>query len=129
MSAIVHPLPALEFPPFSLQYLAEHMTYLNFTNLGGGTSLDWTSGKIFSQNEQYLDVVFESSLGDFHWVIFPDLAGAYQYFVNKALPTLGEFRTLFRLDNTTFVNGKTAVKEGKLYLSTSSRFLESPVKN
>lgn len=82
--------------------------------LGGGTSLDWTSAKIFSRTAESLDVVFESTLGDFHWVIYPDLAGAYQYFVNKALPTLGEFRTLFRLDNTTFVNGKTAVKEGML---------------
>ncbi|KAK0111819.1 hypothetical protein ONS96_001087 [Cadophora gregata f. sp. sojae] len=86
----------------------------HYVSHSGGSSLDWTSAKIFSQNEQFLDVVFESPLGDFHWVIFPDLAGAYQYFVNKALPTLGEFRTLFRLNNTTFVNGKTAVKEGAL---------------
>lgn len=112
MSVTVRNLPALEVPPFPLEELAEHMTYLDFTTLGGGTSLDWTSGKIFSQTDDFLDVVFESPLGDFHWVIFPDLAGAYQYFVNKALPTLGEFRTLFRLDNTTFVNGTTAVKEG-----------------
>ncbi|KAH6715751.1 polysaccharide lyase family 4, domain III-domain-containing protein [Leptodontidium sp. MPI-SDFR-AT-0119] len=86
----------------------------HYVSHSGGTSLDWTSGRIFAQNEQFLDVVFEGTLGDFHWVIYPDLAGAYQYFVNKALPTLGEFRTLFRLDNTTFVNGKTAVKEGPL---------------
>ena len=42
-----------------------------------------------------------------HWVIYPELEGAYQYFVNRALPVLGEFRTLFRLDNVTFPNGKT----------------------
>jgi rhamnogalacturonan endolyase len=47
-------------------------------------------------------------------VIYDDLPGAYQYFVNKALPVLGEFRTLFRLDNTTFTNGYTAIKDGPL---------------
>ena len=46
-----------------------------------------------------------------HWVIFSDLAGAYQYFVNHALPTLGEFRTLWRLDNTTFPRGRTDLRD------------------
>jgi rhamnogalacturonan endolyase len=46
-------------------------------------------------------------------VIFEDLVGAYQYFVNHALPTLGEFRTLWRLDNTSFPNGRT-IKDGAL---------------
>ena len=46
-----------------------------------------------------------------HWVIFSGLAGAYQYFVNRALPVLGEFRTLWRLDNTTFTKGKTDLRD------------------
>ena len=46
-----------------------------------------------------------------HWVIFSRQHGAYQYFVNHALPTLGEFRTLWRLDNTTFTYGKTDVRD------------------
>ena len=63
--------------------------------------------------------MFEAPEGYFHWVIYPDLAGAYQYFVNKALPVLGEFRSLVRLDNETFFNGETATKEGSIYYSTS----------
>lgn len=51
-----------------------------------------------------------------HWVIFSGLAGSYQYFVNAALPALGEFRTLFRLDNTTFTNGHTDIKDEALPL-------------
>lgn len=62
----------------------------------------------------YLDVSFTANEGDFHWVIYDDLAGAYQYFVNRALPVLGEFRSLFRLDNTTFFNGRTSIKDGAL---------------
>ena len=42
-----------------------------------------------------------------HWVLTPTLKGAYQYFVNYALPNLGEFRTLWRLDNKTFTTGYT----------------------
>lgn len=49
-----------------------------------------------------------------HWVIFSNQHGAYQYFVNHALPTLGEFRTLWRLDNTTFPNGRTVTHDGPL---------------
>jgi len=49
-----------------------------------------------------------------HWVIFNGLAGAYQYFVNRALPVLGEFRTLWRLDNETFTNAYNADKDGVL---------------
>ena len=59
--------------------------------------------------------MFSANEGDFHWVIYNDLAGAYQYFVNHALPVLGEFRTLFRLDNITFPNGRTEIKDGKFY--------------
>ncbi|KAN0105853.1 polysaccharide lyase family 4 protein [Hyaloscypha variabilis] len=76
--------------------------------------LNWTSARIYSQTDESLDVIFEAPEGDFHWVIYHDLAGAYQYFVNKALPVLGEFRSLVRLHNTTFFNGKTTSKEGPL---------------
>jgi rhamnogalacturonan endolyase len=59
-------------------------------------------------------VAFTANEGDFHCVIFSDLARFYHYFVNRALPVLEEFRTLFRLDNTTFINGKTNIKDGPL---------------
>lgn len=49
-----------------------------------------------------------------HWVIFSGLPGAYQYFVNEALPDLGEFRTLWRLDNDTFLNGRTNIRDEPL---------------
>ena len=42
------------------------------------------------------------------------MAGAYQYFVNRALPVLGEFRTLWRLDNATFTHGWTVERNEPL---------------
>jgi rhamnogalacturonan endolyase len=49
-------------------------------------------------------------------VLTPTLGGAYQYFVNRALPQLGEFRTLWRLDNKTFTHGWTVEKNAMLPL-------------
>ncbi|KKK17913.1 hypothetical protein P175DRAFT_0481919 [Aspergillus ochraceoroseus IBT 24754] len=81
---------------------------------GAASDLKWTSVEVYKKTREYLDVKFTAAEGDFHWVIFEDLAGAYQYFVNHALPTLGEFRTLWRLDNTTFPNGRTNIKDAPL---------------
>ncbi|KAK8024028.1 hypothetical protein PG993_012094 [Apiospora rasikravindrae] len=85
---------------------------------GAQSDLNWTSASIHNggtyQGATYLDVKFASREGDMHWVIFSGLAGAYQYFVNRDLPTLGEFRTLWRLDNTTFTHGKTDLRDEAL---------------
>ena len=64
--------------------------------------------------KDWINVKFTAKEGDFHWVIHDDLAGAYQYFVNHALPTLGEFRTLWRLGNDSFTHGHNNVKDGEL---------------
>ncbi|KFY34829.1 hypothetical protein V494_06435 [Pseudogymnoascus sp. VKM F-4513 (FW-928)] len=81
---------------------------------GAASDLNWTTVSIHKQTKDFLDISFEASEGELHWVIQPKLAGAYQYFVNRALPVLGEFRTLWRLDNTTFFNGHTSIKDGVL---------------
>ncbi|KAJ5152579.1 uncharacterized protein N7482_009057 [Penicillium canariense] len=85
---------------------------------GAASNLQWTSASITKRGtyhgKQYIDVSFTAAEGDMHWVIFSGLSGAYQYFVNHALPTLGEFRTLWRLDNTTFTKGRTNIKDEEL---------------
>ncbi|KAH8896552.1 polysaccharide lyase family 4 protein [Thozetella sp. PMI_491] len=82
---------------------------------GAASNLNWTSASIVAQGtyqgRSYIDVSFTAKEGDMHWVLFSGLAGAYQYFVNHALPVLGEFRTLWRLDNTTFTTGKTDLRD------------------
>ncbi|KAF2227768.1 polysaccharide lyase family 4, domain III-domain-containing protein [Elsinoe ampelina] len=81
---------------------------------GARNDLAWTSAKIALETEDYIDVQFDAVEGEMHWVIWNDLPGAYQYFVNRALPNLGEFRTLWRLDNETFPRGRTDIKDGIL---------------
>lgn len=85
--------------------------------LDGATSnLSWNykPPKISELTAGYMDIVFSSKEGDLHWILKPGLAGAYQYFVNRALPELGEFRTLWRLDNRTFTYGWTNERDEKL---------------
>ncbi|CAN8102445.1 unnamed protein product [Discula destructiva] len=78
-------------------------------------NLSWTCATIVSagtyNSEPWIDVSFTADEGDLHWVIFSGLAGAYQYFVNRAVPVLGEFRTVWRLDNTTFTRGHNNVRD------------------
>ncbi|EUC49592.1 polysaccharide lyase family 4 protein [Bipolaris oryzae ATCC 44560] len=81
---------------------------------GAASDLRWTTASIASSGPNWLDIRFSATEGDFHWVLHDDLAGAYQYFVNRALPTLGEFRTLWRLSNTSFPSASTNVKSGAL---------------
>jgi rhamnogalacturonan endolyase len=89
------------------------------TKPAGSVNLNYTSAEIVKEGEydgqNYIDVSFLApGAGELHWVIFSGLAGAYQYFVNRELPTMGEFRTLWRLDNETFTSGHTDVKDGLL---------------
>ncbi|KAF2847102.1 polysaccharide lyase family 4 protein, partial [Plenodomus tracheiphilus IPT5] len=80
----------------------------------GESNLVFTSASIVSNTTSYIDVSFSSSLGHLHWVIYPDLAGAYQYFVNIALPDISIFRTLWRLDPERFTHGYNTNKNEKL---------------
>ncbi|OJD33520.1 polysaccharide lyase family 4 protein [Diplodia corticola] len=86
----------------------------HYVGYNGENNLVFTSADIVARGDDYIDVSFTADQGEFHWVIFEDLPGAYQYFVNRALPTLGVFRSLFRLDNQTFPNGRTHIKDEPL---------------
>lgn len=87
---------------------------MNGIRSDGENNLEFTSAQIVSNNSSFIDVSFSSAYGDLHWVLFPDLAGAYQYFVNKALPDISIFRTLWRLDPARFTIGYTTTKDEKL---------------
>lgn len=84
------------------------------SNADGENNFVWTSAAIASRGEDHIDVSFSSKEGELHWVIFEGIAGAYQYFVNHALPDISILRTLWRLDPTLFLNGRTYLREEPL---------------
>ncbi|PSN69554.1 hypothetical protein BS50DRAFT_547165 [Corynespora cassiicola Philippines] len=86
----------------------------HYAGIDGEGNLRYTSAKVVSNTSNYIDISFTATYGDLHWVIFPELAGAYQYFVNRALPDLSIFRTLWRLDPDRFTHGYTTTKNDEL---------------
>ncbi|KAF2087068.1 polysaccharide lyase family 4 protein [Saccharata proteae CBS 121410] len=86
----------------------------HYVGYNGENDLNFTSAEIYASGDDYIDVRFNATEGEMHWVIYEDLAGAYQYFVNHGLPVLGVFRTLVRLDNQTFTHGRTNIKDEAL---------------
>jgi rhamnogalacturonan endolyase len=100
-----------------LNYLRNASQRRSLTDVdGAANNLSWTykAPYIHRKTDEYTDIVFLAKEGDIHWVLTPTLAGAYQYFVNRALPKLGEFRTLWRLDNSTFTSGYTTENDKPL---------------
>lgn len=80
----------------------------------GENNFVWTSAEITSQGENWTDVSFSCKEGELHWVVFDDLAGAYQFFINRALPEISILRTLWRLDPNLFPNGRTYLRDQAL---------------
>ncbi|TDZ16818.1 Rhamnogalacturonate lyase [Colletotrichum orbiculare MAFF 240422] len=86
----------------------------HYVGYDGENNLKFTNATIASRGTNYIDVSFTAAAGDFHWVIFDDLTGAYQYFVNRALPDISILRTLWRLAPEYFPSGRTHLKDEPL---------------
>ncbi|KAG9612415.1 polysaccharide lyase family 4 protein, partial [Aureobasidium melanogenum] len=88
----------------------------HYVGADGENNLVWESASIVNKGDTFIDVSFVSEKGDLHWVIYDDLAGSYQYFVNRALGDISILRSLFRLDPDRFPNGRTYLKDEPLPL-------------
>ncbi|KAF6829253.1 rhamnogalacturonate lyase [Colletotrichum plurivorum] len=86
----------------------------HYVGYDGENNLKFTNATIATRGPNYIDVSFSAAAGDFHWVVFDDLTGAYQYFVNRALPDISILRTLWRLAPEHFPNGRTHLKDEPL---------------
>lgn len=86
----------------------------HYVGWDGENNLRWTSANITSRGTNYVEISFNAGKGGFHWVVFDDLAGAYQYFVNKPLPDISVLRSLNRFDPIRFTNGRTYLKDEPL---------------
>ncbi|KAI5269838.1 hypothetical protein E4T47_06684 [Aureobasidium subglaciale] len=86
----------------------------HYVGADGENNLVWKSASIVNEGDYFVDVSFVSDQGDLHWVIYDDLAGSYQYFVNQALGDISILRSLFRLDPDRFPNGRTYLKDEPL---------------
>ncbi|PSR78975.1 polysaccharide lyase family 4, domain III-domain-containing protein [Coniella lustricola] len=85
--------------------------YGHYSDIDGATLVEYTNASIVASGDDWIDIAFESTDVDLHWVIFDDLQGAYHYMVNKATPSLEILRTLWRLNPDLFLNGRTNIKD------------------
>ncbi|KAG7143844.1 hypothetical protein HYQ46_007417 [Verticillium longisporum] len=58
----------------------------HYTGYDGESNLRYTNATIAARGTHFIDVSFTAPAGDLRWVIFDDLSGAYQYFVNPLHP-------------------------------------------
>ncbi|QDS73413.1 hypothetical protein FKW77_008307 [Venturia effusa] len=79
-----------------------------------GPPITYASASIVSRGSNYIDISFVSTKMDFHWVIFDDLQGAYQYVVNKDTPWILLIRNLWRLDPDLFLKARTDTRDEAL---------------
>ncbi|KAF2674978.1 hypothetical protein BT63DRAFT_25591 [Microthyrium microscopicum] len=82
--------------------------YVSYNGAANNLTFDVSPPRLQKLNSEYTSISFLAKEGLFVWVLSPTLSGAYQYFVNHNLPQLGEFRTLWRLDNSTFTHAWTS---------------------
>lgn len=81
---------------------------------GAAHDITYDSIHIEDIDSNKIDVSFNADEGEHHLVLFKGLNGFYSYFVNKALPDLGEFRTLIRLNPDLYQNAHTSIKDEAL---------------
>ncbi|WP_051624114.1 polysaccharide lyase family protein [Clostridium akagii] len=85
-----------------------------YASVNGVTGFTANSFKIVTNNSTMVDVAYISDWGELHYVLRNNVSGIYSYFVASNLGTVGEFRTVYRVDGSIFRNGYNSVKSGAL---------------
>ena len=83
-----------------------------YSSLSGTASLNPTSLLVTTNTSTMADIAYRSPGGDLHYVVRSGVSGLYSYFVAANIGTVGEFRTLYRVDGSIFRNGYNAVRSG-----------------
>src|SRR5579884_210420 len=83
-----------------------------YSSINGGTGFSATQLKVVTNTPTMVDIAYISSWGELHYVVRSGVSGLYSYFVATGIGTVGEFRTLYRVDGNIFRNGYNAVRSG-----------------
>jgi rhamnogalacturonan endolyase len=83
-----------------------------YSSINGGTAFSPTSLKVVASTPAMADIAYVSSWGELHYVTRAGVSGLYSYFVATGIGTVGEFRTLYRVDGSIFRNGFNAERSG-----------------
>ena len=83
-----------------------------YSSVNGGTGFAPTQLQVVTNTAEMADIAYISTWGELHYVVRSGVSGLYSYFVATGIGTVGEYRTLYRVDGNIFRNGYNAVRSG-----------------
>jgi rhamnogalacturonan endolyase len=83
-----------------------------YSSVNGGTQFSPTALNVVTNTPEMADIAYVSPWGELHYVTRSGVSGLYSYFVATGIGTVGEWRTLYRVDGSIFRNGFNAERTG-----------------
>ncbi|MBX5450572.1 MAG: hypothetical protein IRZ24_10925, partial [Thermogemmatispora sp.] len=81
-----------------------------YSSINGGTGFSPTQLTVVTNTASMVDIAYISSWGELHYVVRSGVSGLYSYFLATGIGTVGEFRTLYRVDGSIFRTGYNGVE-------------------
>ncbi|MBA2393641.1 MAG: carboxypeptidase regulatory-like domain-containing protein [Ktedonobacteraceae bacterium] len=81
-----------------------------YSSINGGTGFSPNQLKVVTNTSTMADIAYISSWGELHYVVRTGVSGLYSYFVATGIGTVGEFRTLYRVNGGIFRTGYNSVR-------------------
>lgn len=79
-----------------------------YSSVNGGTGFSPTRLQVTTNTTTMVDIAYISNWGELHYIVRSGISGLYSYFVATGIGTVGEFRTLYRVDGSIFRTGYNA---------------------
>jgi rhamnogalacturonan endolyase len=80
-----------------------------YSSINGGTGFTPTQLEVVTNTPDMADIAYISTWGELHYVVREHISGLYSYFVATGIGTVGEYRTLYRVDSSIFTTGYNGV--------------------
>ena len=83
-----------------------------YSSVNGSLGFSPTELRVVTSTAEMADIAYVSPWGELHYVTRSGVSGLYSYFVATGIGTVGEYRTLYRVDGGIFRNGFNAERSG-----------------
>ncbi|HLI71215.1 MAG TPA: polysaccharide lyase family protein [Ktedonobacteraceae bacterium] len=81
-----------------------------YSSVNGTEDFSPTQLEVVTNTSSMVDIAYISSWGALHYVVMSGVSGLYSYFIASGIGTVGEYRTLYRVDGNIFRTGYNGVE-------------------
>jgi rhamnogalacturonan endolyase len=81
-----------------------------YSSVNGSEDFSPTQLQVVTNTSTMADIAYISSWGALHYVVMSGVSGLYSYFIASGIGTVGEYRTLYRVDGNIFHTGYNGVE-------------------